>query len=70
MANAITAVQGTTAVDHTPQPQKAAQTPAKSSPLPNDTVTLSQTAKPAPAASQTTKTTQASGDVDHDGDSR
>lgn len=61
MAIPVSPVQGTTAVDHAPQPQKAVQTPAKSTAFPNDTVTLTNTAKPAPA--------QTFGDVDHDGDS-
>ena len=69
MANAISAVQGLFNLEqasHTP----AAKPHPQASAIPQDTVTLSQTAKPAPAANQTTKTTQASGDVDHDGDSR
>ena len=64
MANPVTPVKGATAVDHAPQPQKPAQTPAKSTSFPNDTVTLSNASKPAPANTQT------SGDVDHDGGSR
>jgi hypothetical protein len=60
MANPVSPVHGTTAVEQAPQPQKAVQTPAKAPAFPQDTVKLSNAAKPAPA--------QTSGDVDHDGD--
>ena len=69
MANAISAVQGLFNLEQASHAQTTKHQPQASA-IPQDTVTLSQTAKPAPAANQTTKTTQASGDVDHDGDSR
>lgn len=69
MANAISAVQGLFALEQASHSQTTKPQPQASA-IPQDKVTLSQNAKPAPAANQTTKTTQASGDVDHDGDSR
>ena len=65
MTNSVTAVQGISALTHTQQAQSAAKPQLQTSAIPKDTVTLSQTAKPAPAAT----TARASGDVDHDGDS-
>jgi hypothetical protein len=66
MANAVSAVSGLSALDQSIR-SESAKPQTQTSAIPKDTVTLSQTAKPASTA--TTTTAKTSGDVDHDGDS-